>query len=147
MNEKHLIYNYFLKYIFQSLLKSESFHKSMLACCYELLYTYSDITLVYLNKSSKTLKLSKFLFDQQEEKELKFPWCLHALNVAPFDFLRIIECFIRTTSNTTSTTTTTTTTTTILNKTKSDNEQQQQMSSASLTSMFLLNKGEFFFNL
>jgi hypothetical protein len=88
---------------FGGLLKKEAFHASLLACCFDMLYTFCDITL----PNKKIFKLHSFLFEDSKSVSLnfKFPWCINLLELRSFDFLRIIEMFIKTTTSNTTTST------------------------------------------
>ena len=94
-----------------ALLRSDTYHKSMYICCFEVLYNFTSVKLISTSRDNEhvttlnvhTSKLDTFLYGKSLCK-LKFPWSVERVDLCAFDFMRIIELFVRTTTVTSTST-------------------------------------------
>lgn len=77
------------------LLKSEPFHKSLFACCFETVAKFCSIFWNPVSEASRLHHVSARI-NFATDKSFDFPWIMRPLELKVFDFFRIIEMFVKT---------------------------------------------------
>jgi hypothetical protein len=72
-----------------NILKCDLFHKGIYACCFEILFPFTLIS----NEKKQTYRFSS-LFNNN----LQYPWSINTLKLEPYDHLKVIELFVRSTT-------------------------------------------------
>lgn len=70
--------------VLDTLLKKEDFHKSLIACCLEVVLVTYGLTRSYT-----------LIGGDMDDSMLAFPWILETLNIQAYDFSKVVESFLR----------------------------------------------------